>query len=62
MDDEYVNCFLIETADGPQGIVWADDSYQAEAMALAELDDAGRDAVDLIVRPLPNHNLIFNEA
>lgn len=61
METDYVNCFLVETADGPQGIVWADTAAEAEAMATAEMDDAERDVSTLTVRPLPNHNLLFGE-
>jgi hypothetical protein len=59
MDSEYVNAYLIETSSGPQGIVWADDEPQAEAMAIAEMDDADIDSTTMTVRPLPNHNLLF---
>jgi len=61
MDSEYVNCYLIDSPQGPLGIVWADTPEEASELATIELEDAGIDSAYASVRSIPNHNIIFGE-
>lgn len=55
-----MDSFLIVTADGVQGIVWADYTDEAQDMAEAELMEAGR-TEPCSVMLLPRHNRLFDE-